>query len=83
MPTELTEELKSQYCYSKKIFSSYSSHINSVEGVFKGDIAPLNFKNLRLTGYLEHPSKLSQALLLDLLSNRLMINKDKKTLDNE
>lgn len=83
MPTELTEELKNQYCYSKKIFSSYSSHINSVEGVFKGDISPLNFKNLRLTGFLEHPSKLSQVLLLDLLSNRLMINKDKKTLDNE
>lgn len=84
MPTEeLTEELKNQYRYSKKIFSSYSSHINSVEGVFKGDIAPLNFKNLRLTGFLEHPSKLSQALLLDLFSNRIMINKDKKTLDNE
>lgn len=83
MPTELTEELKNQYCYSKKIFSSYSDHINSVEDVFKGDIAPLNFRNLRLTGFLEHPSKLSQALLLDLLSNRLMINKDKKTLDNE
>jgi len=84
MPTEeLTEELKNQYRYSKKIFSSYSSHINSVEDVFKGDISPLNFKNLHLTGFLEHPSKLSQALLLDLFSNRIMINKDKKTLDNE
>ena len=84
MPTEeLTEELKNQYRYSKKIFSSYSSHINSVEDVFKGDISPLNFKNLRLTGFLEHPSKLSELLLLDLLSNRLTIDKDKKTLDNE
>jgi hypothetical protein len=85
MPTEeLTEELKNQYHYSKKIFSSYSSHINSVEDVFKGDISPLNFKNLRLTGFLEHPSKLSQALLLNLLSNRLIIPiRDKKTLDNE
>lgn len=78
MPTESTT------------FSSYSSHNNLVyesslyESIFKGDIAPLNFKNLRLTGFLEHPSKLSQALLLDLLSNRLIIpNKDKKTLDNE
>ena len=80
---ELTEELKNQYCYTKKIFSSYSSHINSVEDVFKGDIAPLNFKNLRLTSFREHPSKLSELLLLDLLSNRLMTDKDKKTLDNE
>lgn len=71
MPTELTT------------FSSYSSHINSVEGIFKGDIAPLNFKNLRLTGFLERPSKLSELLLLDLLSNRLTTDKDKKTLDNE
>jgi hypothetical protein len=72
MPTESTT------------FSSYSSHNNSVEDVFKGDISPLNFKNLRLTGFLERPSKLSQALLLNLLSNRLIItDKDKKTLDNE
>lgn len=80
MPTEST------------MFSSYSSHNNSVyesqislyENIFKGDIAPLNFRNLRITGFLEHPSKLSQALLLNLLSNRLIItDKDKKTLDNE
>ena len=77
MPTELTEELK--YHYSK-IFSSYSDHSSSVEGVFKGDIAPLNFKNLRLTGFLEHPSRLSELLLACLMT---IPNKDKKTLDNE
>ena len=72
MPTEST------------IFSSYSSHNNLVyEGIFKGDIAPLNFRNLRITGFLERPSKLSASLLLNLLSNRLISNKDKKTLDNE
>ena len=68
---------------TESIVSSYSDHINSVEDVFKGDIAPLNFKNLRLTGFLERPSKLSELLLLNLLSNRLTTDKDKKTLDNE
>lgn len=71
MPTESTT------------FSSYSSHINSVEDVFKGDIAPLNFRNLRITGFLEHPSSKLSELLLNLLSNRLTTDKDKKTLDNE
>lgn len=72
MPTEST------------IFSSYSSHNNLVyEDIFKGDIAPLNFRNLRITGFLEHPSLNLSKVLLDLLSNRLTTDKDKKTLDNE
>lgn len=77
MPTESTT------------FSSYSSHNNLVyesslyESIFKGDIAPLNFKNLRLTGFLEHPSLNLSKVLLDLLSNRLTTDKNKKTLDNE
>lgn len=72
MPTEST------------IFSSYSSHNNLVyesslyESIFKGDIAPLNFRNLRITGFLEHPS----LNLSKVLSNLIPI-RDKKTLDNE
>lgn len=76
MPTESTT------------FSSYSSHNNLVyesslyESIFKGDIAPLNF-NLRITGYLEHPSLNLSKVLSNLLSNRLTTDKNKKTLDNE
>jgi hypothetical protein len=67
MPTEST------------IFSSYSSHNNSVyESIFKGDIAPLNFRNLRITGFLERPSLNLSKVLLNLIPIR-----DKKTLDNE
>ena len=72
MPTEST------------IFSSYSSHNNLIyesslyESIFKGDIAPLNFRNLRITGFLEHPS----LNLSKVLSNLIPI-RDKKTLDNE
>ena len=70
MPTESTT------------FSSYSSHNNSVyalyESIFKGDIAPLNFRNLRITGFLERPS----LNLSKVLSNLIPI-RDKKTLDNE
>lgn len=72
MPTESTT------------FSSYSSHNNLVyesslyESIFKGDIAPLNFRNLRITGFLEHPS----LNLSKVLSNLIPI-RDKKTLDNE
>lgn len=76
MPTESTT------------LSSYSSHNNSVyesqislyESIFKGDIAPLNFRNLRITGFLEHPS----LNLSKVLSNLNLIPiRDKKTLDNE
>lgn len=73
MPTESTT------------FSSYSSHNNLVyesqtlyESIFKGDIAPLNFRNLRITGFLGHPS----LNLSKVLSNLIPI-RDKKTLDNE
>lgn len=72
MPTESTT------------FSSYSSHNNLIyesslyESIFKGDIAPLNFRNLRITGFLGHPS----LNLSKVLSNLIPI-RDKKTLDNE
>ena len=72
MPTESTT------------FSSYSSHNNLVyesslyESIFKGDIAPLNFRNLRITGFLERPS----LNLSKVLSNLIPI-RNKKTLDNE
>lgn len=71
MPTESTT------------FSSYSSHsyenqISLYESIFKGDIAPLNFRNLRITGFLERPS----LNLSKVLSNLIPI-RDKKTLDNE
>ena len=71
MPTESTT------------FSSYSSHSNLVyetlyESIFKGDIAPLNFRNLRITGFLERPS----LNLSKVLSNLIPI-RNKKTLDNE